>query len=120
MKGQDFSTGPGCYAVSYDSIQPGFERQELAFTLVFQKGSTGGPATTEDTSSVWQPGTGNSYWWRARDSLFVMLSNGQFELWMHLAPTRDTLRGWVEYQTDVAHLPPQARLMAARKPCARS
>lgn len=117
---QNFTGAPICYAVTYDSIQAGFERQALSFTLKLRPGSTRGPATTEDTSSVWQLGTGNSYWRRARDSLFVMLSNGQFELWMHLAPIGDTLRGWVRYRTDVEpSVPPRARVTAERTPCRR-
>jgi hypothetical protein len=106
--------------VRYDSIQPGFELQELAYTLVLHPGTIRGSATTEDSTSVWQLGTGNSYWWRVQDSVFVMLSNGQFELWWHLDPSRDTLRGWVEYQTDVGGvLGRRARVVANRKQCRR-
>jgi hypothetical protein len=118
--GQGFGPAPVCYAVTYDSIQSGFERQELAFTLKFRSGSTRGLVTTEDTTPVWQIGTGGSYWRGARDSLFLLLSNGQFELWMHLAPRGDSLLGWVEYRTDVEpRVPPRARMVAVRQPCKR-
>ena len=41
--GQGFGPAPVCYAVSYDSIQSGFERQELAFTLKVSSRRDGRP-----------------------------------------------------------------------------
>src|SRR5262245_21829772 len=119
-RGQTVHDSSACYRLTYDSIQPGFAREAMAFTLVLRPGKTRAAAATEDTTWMWRFGAGNSSWWRARDSIFDLLGLADVEYWMHLGQSGDTLKGWVEYRTDseiAGRMPPRAQLAAIPKRC---
>ena len=108
-----------CYRLTYDSIQPGFDSEAMPHTLVL-RGATRGAASTEDSSSVWRVGAGNSSWWRARDSIFALLTAPDREYFMQLGQSGDTLKGWVVHSTDsevAGRAHPRARLAAIPKRC---
>jgi hypothetical protein len=105
---------PECYALAYDSIEPRFERSALIPKLRLLAGEQRGHADPGDTAAIWR----SSYWWTSQDSLGVMLSNGQFELWLRVSQLGKALRGWAEYRSDVAEAsPPRAQVTASRIPC---
>ena len=117
---QTIHQGSACYRLTYDSIQPGFDSQAMPHTLVLRSGTTRGTASTEDSSSVWRVGAGNSSWWRARDSVFALLTAPDREYFMQLGQSGDTLEGWVVYSTDsevAGRASPRARLAAIPKRC---
>ena len=119
-RGQTAQDSSGCYRLTYDSMQPGFGRDVMPFTLVLRPGKTRASASTEDTTSIWRFGAGNSNWWRARDSIFVLLGVADREYMMSLGQSGDTLKGWVEYRTDnmiAGRMSPSARLVAIPKHC---
>jgi len=103
-----------CYALAYDSIDPRFERSALIPKLRLLAGEEHGRADPDDTATIWR----SSYWWTSQDSIGVMLSNGQFELWLRVSQLGKALQGWAEYRSDVADTrPPRARVTASRVPC---
>ena len=120
LYGQAASLPAVCYIAEYDSIERGVERAALPHSLKLLLGIGRAALTTEDTSAVWQYVSTVSHWRRRGDSLDLMLSNGQFELWMALVQLADTLEGWAVYATDV-HVQhrPRAHLRAVQSQCRR-
>ena len=105
---------PECYSLVYDSLEPRFERSALIPKLRLLAGEKRGRADPGDSAAIWR----SSYWWTSQDSIGVMLSNGQFELWLRVSQLGKALQGWAEYRSDVADTrPPRARVTASRVPC---
>ncbi len=121
IQAQELVNIPLCYDVAYDTIEPRFDASALVRSLKLLPGRDRGMLTTEDTTPVWHHVSSVSNWRRGSTTYSLMLSNGQFEIWMELRAHQDTLRGWAEYATD-AHVDrrPRAVLTAVRVACRRS
>ena len=114
IRPQTQSPTPQCFALTYDSVQLGFEPAALLPKLRLLDTGSRGRADPGDTSVSWH----SSYWWSSQDSVGVLLSNGQFELWLRIPSVGRSRQGWAEYRTDVVRAQsPRARVTARRIPC---
>jgi hypothetical protein len=114
IRSQAQSPTPQCFALTYDSVQPGFEPAALLPQLRLLDTGSRGRADPGDTSVSWH----SSYWWTSQDSIGIMISNGQFELWLRIPSVGRSRRGWAEYRNDVFRARyPRARVTARRILC---